>query len=401
VPPDHDLSVTAFPRSELEKIEIAEYVASHQYAVPQKRLGEEPWSLEPAAVEALYNKIRTAGTPLVEFAGVKPYYGIKTGYNGAFFLDEERRHALVREDPKSVEIIRKCLRGHDIDRWSVGWSGTWLICARHGIDIDAYPAIKRHLATFKTGLMPKPSDSTLPNWPGRKSGSYEWYELQDPVEYWDLFDKAKIVYQVIQFHPCFALDASGLLLNDKGFFIPTSDFWLLAVLNSTLMWWHNWRYLGHMKDEALNPAGVKMEQLPIASPDSEGREAAEEYVPALVAFVKDDQNARSGVLDALKTQMNVEAPGQKLQMFEALSRDDFLAEVTKRRPKAAGKLKPADLKYLRELYDENAVPIQERRRRALAMEQRLADLVNRAYGLTPAEVELLWATAPPRMPVGR
>ncbi len=36
------------------------------------------------------------------------------------------------------------------------------------------------------------------------------------------------------------------------------------------------------------------------------------------------------------------------------------------------------------------------------MEKRLAELVNRAYGLTPRfEVELLWATAPPRMPVGR
>ena len=32
------------------------------------------------------------------------------------------------------------------------------------------------------------------------------------------------------------------------------------------------------------------------------------------------------------------------------------------------------------------------------MERRLSDLVNRAYGLTPEEIELLWNTAPPRMP---
>jgi len=60
-----------------------------------------------------------------------------------------------------------------------------------------------------------------------------------------------------------------------------------------------------------------------------------------------------------------------------------------------------DLKYLRALYDENAVPIQARRQQALAMERRLAELVNRAYGLTADEVDLLWSTAPPRMPVGR
>jgi hypothetical protein len=29
----------------------------------------------------------------------------------------------------------------------------------------------------------------------------------------------------------------------------------------------------------------------------------------------------------------------------------------------------------------------------------LNDLINQAYGLTPAEIELLWKTAPPRMPI--
>lgn len=31
-----------------------------------------------------------------------------------------------------------------------------------------------------------------------------------------------------------------------------------------LLWWHNWRFLPHMKDEALNPAGFSMESLPLA-----------------------------------------------------------------------------------------------------------------------------------------
>jgi hypothetical protein len=29
----------------------------------------------------------------------------------------------------------------------------------------------------------------------------------------------------------------------------------------------------------------------------------------------------------------------------------------------------------------------------------LSDLVNQAYGLTPDEVRMMWATAPPRMPL--
>jgi hypothetical protein len=35
----------------------------------------------------------------------------------------------------------------------------------------------------------------------------------------------------------------------------------------------------------------------------------------------------------------------------------------------------------------------------LELERTLSDLVNQAYGLTPAEIELMWKTAPPRMPI--
>jgi hypothetical protein len=36
---------------------------------------------------------------------------------------------------------------------------------------------------------------------------------------------------------------------------------------------------------------------------------------------------------------------------------------------------------------------------ALSIEFRLSDLVNQAYGLTPEEIDLMWRTAPPRMPI--
>ena len=403
--PDHELSVTAFPRSELEKIEIAEYVASHQYAVPQKRLSEEDWSLEPAVAEALYRKIKAGGMPLCTFAGKRTYRGLMTGYNEAFLIDSSTRDELLRVEPQAAELIKKYLRGQDMGRWSADWVGLWVILLKSSenqpwpwatlSEPDAercfektYPAL---YARFK------PMEAPLRK---RTDKGRFWWELRS-CAYYDEFALPKIIYQEIQFHPSYGLDRDGVFLNNKGFFLSHDDHWLLAVLNSPLMWWHNWRYLGHMKDEALNPSGVKMEQLPIAAPDDESRRLAEEYVPQLVKFVREDVELRSGVLDALASQMSIATPGNKLQAFEALTRDEFLAEVTKRRPRAAGKLEPADLKYLREIYDENAAPIQDHRRKAHAMEKRLADFVNRAYGLTPDDIELLWSTAPPRMPVGR
>jgi hypothetical protein len=35
----------------------------------------------------------------------------------------------------------------------------------------------------------------------------------------------------------------------------------------------------------------------------------------------------------------------------------------------------------------------------LTRERNLSDLVNQAYALTPAEIALMWKTAPPRMPI--
>jgi hypothetical protein len=37
----------------------------------------------------------------------------------------------------------------------------------------------------------------------------------------------------------------------------------------------------------------------------------------------------------------------------------------------------------------------------VTLERTLSDLVNNAYGLTPAEIALMWETAPPRMPIRR
>jgi hypothetical protein len=46
-----------------------------------------------------------------------------------------------------------------------------------------------------------------------------------------------------------------------------------------------------------------------------------------------------------------------------------------------------------------STPVRARAAETLKLERTLSDLVNQAYGLTPAEIELLWQNAPPRMPI--
>jgi len=60
--------------------------------VRQELLSLEPWSLEPPAVDELMAKITRVGIPLKDFAGCSPLYGIKTGFNEAFLIDDETRN---------------------------------------------------------------------------------------------------------------------------------------------------------------------------------------------------------------------------------------------------------------------------------------------------------------------
>ena len=76
----------------------------------------------------------------------------------------------------------------------------------------------------------------------------------------------------------------------------------------------------------------------------------------------------------------------------------LIVEVKKQR----GKSKPLTAAALKALRKEDAhtlAPARVLATEALTLERQLSDLVNAACGLTPAEVQLMWDTAPPRMPI--
>ncbi len=251
---------------------------------------------------------------------------------------------------------------------------------------------------YREQLEPKPKGWSGDAWPGRKPGLYKWYEIQDPVEYWRDFGKTKILYQEIQFHPSYAMDIKGRLGNNKIFFIPSRRPFSPWRLNSPLLWWHNWRYLPHMKDEALSPVGFLMEKLPIAEPSDEQRAGVEISASRLIEIAATQQETRDEILDWLKIEHEIAEPNTKLQNAITLDSDSFIAEVRKLR----GKKKPlslAALRNLREEHEQTIVPGQARAHEARGVEQQVSDLVNAAYGLTPEEIRLMWETAPPRMPI--
>lgn len=366
-------------------------------------MGAEPWNLEPPGVTALMEKLRTVGVPLREFAGVMPLRGVTTGLNQAFLVSTPVKEGLIAADLSSAPLFKPSLRGQDIDRWRVLDSGQWMIAIKsssnhdwpwskasneteaEGIFAKTYPALHAHLTQHRDALIK------------REDQGKHWWELR-ACAFWDEFEKPKLWFQQIQYHPCYAGDQSGLYGNNKTTFLPTGDRYLLGVLNSPLMWWHNYRYLPHMKDEALAPVAFMIGELPIPKPTDDQRAAVEAAVGRLIELTGEQQAGGAAVLDWLRSEFGVEKPTQKLQGVAALDADTFAAEVKKAGKKGLG---VADLKRLKDEHAKSVAPLRTLAREAEQLERQVSDVVNAAFGLTPDEVKLMWDTAPPRMPIAR
>jgi len=397
-----ETEVCQLPREVLGQVDVAAYVRGHSLRVPAARFGSAPWSLEPPEVDALMRKIRDRGVPLSEYLRAEPIRGIITGLNEAFIIPDPIKERIVGQDPAAASLLKPCLRGQDIKRWAPEWADIWMILLKssenqewpwsnqaenaEAVFAQAYPSIYEHLKPYEARLR------------SRQDHGRFWWELRS-CAYYAAFEVPKIMYQEIQFHSAYCLDTGGRFSNNKAFLLKRDDRFLLAVLNSPLMWWHNWRYLPHMKDEALTPTGELMVRLPVASPAEQQRDQAETAVAAVLEHTDSNCLALHEVLDWLRLEFGVELPGQQLEAMGELDEQGFIQQVRARRPRGAGHFSPAAIAALRSAYQQYIPAIRAAESEIRRLEQTLSDLVNEAYGLTPEDVALMWRTAPPRMPI--
>lgn len=389
------------PREQLRIDDLSVQIEKEGAELAMGQLGVEGWRLEPSSVESLLRRISDGRRTLKEVTRVTPMYGIKTGLNEAFLINDECRRRLIAEHEGCREIIKPYLRGSDLGRWNSDWANLWMIIlpssndrawpwANMGERAEAefknrYPSLYNHFKPLEEPLRKR-----------QDKGKY-WWELRS-CAYWDAFERPKIMYQEIQFHPSYALDTAGRFGNNKTFFLSIDDLFLLAVLNSPLMWWHNWRYLPHMKDEALSPVGFLMEDLPIAEPSIVIRESATKAVSRLIEITSHQQQTQHTLLDWLRVEYSIEKPSTKLLSVAELDSDAWVSEVKRIRGKKLP-VTAAGLQALRDEYTRTIEPCRTLAAEALKLERTLSDLVNQAYGLTATEIDLLWKTAPPRMPI--
>jgi len=219
---------------DLENDSISEYFDMRK--IELKDLSKESWNLKSEKENALKTKIEKIGKPLKNW-NINIYRGITTGLNEAFVIDNDKKEQLIKEDKKNAQIIKPLLRGRDIKQYYYINSDLWIIGVfpAQNIKIEKYPKIEKYLENYKTQLESKPFEFKG-EWNGRKTGNFEWYEIQDNTAYFPEFEKEKIIFTKASQTKSFAYDDKGMYLQNTSYILTGSNLkYLLGILNSKLI----------------------------------------------------------------------------------------------------------------------------------------------------------------------
>lgn len=291
----------------LEFKSIEEYVRTHHKPIERSSLDDSGWQLEGEAEHKLLRKLMSTGIPLGEYVQGKIFRGIVTGFNDAFVIDAVTKRKLIREDKRSAEVIKPFLAGRDVKRYQPLYSDTYLIFTRRGININNYPAIKNYLLQFKSLLTPKPKNWQGGEWKGRKPGPYKWYEIQDSIDYFNEFEKPKIIFPNICKQPEFTFDQKKWFTNQKCFIISLDDKYLLGILNSKLNFFLFDHLLPRLRGGFYEPSYVFFKTFPIKTIDPKNKKEKslhDEIVKNVDQLLKLNKQLNESKLPSKQDQLN-------------------------------------------------------------------------------------------------
>lgn len=241
----------------------------------------------------LKQKIARIGKQLKDFK-ITINFGIKTGYNAAFIINEETKNQLIAESSNSAEIIQPILRGRDLKKYYYEFAGFYLINTHNGVaknNIERikvkenYPSIYNYLLSF------------LPQIEQRQDQGKDWTNLRN-CAYLEDFNKPKIVWGEISDQPKFAFDDSNYYAEATTFLMTGEKLkYLLAILNSKLSQWY-FNQISTTTGMGTNRwKKYKIEMLPIKEPTETEELLLEKIVNQILTAKKLDPKADTTALE--------------------------------------------------------------------------------------------------------
>jgi len=290
---------------------LAEFTESNSSTFKLPPDASQSWAVLSSARQAIREQVRSQGVPIGRW-NIQIGYGIKSGFNEAFYLTAEQRNQLVEEDSASDELIVKLIRGREVERYKVDWEDTYQIIVKFGAHEyleDRYPAVYRHLHQFEKQLKARGqcqySRSRTAANQGAFPGQHHWLELDNnPTDdYLNLFREPKIIYPEITKWLGFYLDQSdNYFPNNKAFIINSrgdSLGYLVAFFNSTVF---RCSYIDEFPTQGEDRRELRkifFDKIPVKKPTAEQAALFEKLVPMVQSTKRIGEDAAASFLEDL------------------------------------------------------------------------------------------------------
>lgn len=223
------------PIKRLDFVSLSDEVKNIGSVLNENSVQGENWTLADSKRQNVFEKVKKSSVPLSEFIGNNILRGLVTGFNEAFVISGATKNQIVEKEPESAEFVKSFVFGDDVRKYHVNYRDQYLIRIPKGWtnsrkgknDAEKWfkkncPVIAKHLFQFEENASKR-----------LDKGDY-WWELR-ACDYYEEFEKPKIIYPDIAKESRVSFDDKGLYFSNTVYFIPSNDLYLLAVLNSNLI----------------------------------------------------------------------------------------------------------------------------------------------------------------------
>lgn len=323
----------------LDFANIKEYTKKNYYKVSQNHLNDSGWSLTDKRTRTLLNKIKTAGPPLGEYVNKGIYYGIKTGLNKAFIIDQQKRNEIISKNPKSENLIKPFLMGRDIKRYETPGGNRFLILIPKGWTrlnsggvLNSWDWFKKNHPMIAKHLLPYEKEAEK-----RYDKGECWWELR-ACDYYDEFEKSKIMLPDISIRGNFTLDSKGeIYCVNTAYIISSSDKYLLGILNSSLTTFYYENLSSRYRGGYLRFIYQYLMQLPVHVIDfskSSEKELHEKIVRSVEKMIELNNELKKATTETKKTmiQRHIEASDRQIDelVYELYDLSDKEIEIVEK-----------------------------------------------------------------------
>ena len=367
--------------------EIDDFSVFENQYVSVNPVSDEIWIIENPTAQNITRKIVSKGTPLKDW-DIKINYGIKTGYNDAFIINESVKKQLIDEDQKSAEILKPILRGRDIKRYFPEYAELYLIGTfpSLNLNIDDYPAVKAYLESFGKRIEQSGEKGS------RKKTPNKWFETQDTISYHSKFNNEKIIYpNMTKFLPFIYDNQEHYLINDKAFILLGKGLkYLVAYLNSSLAKFQIRKKCAELQGGTRELRKIYMENIRIPLISEQDQFEFNKKADLMLSLHKEKQVGIDKFLKFLKTQFKTETFSNKLLNWHEHDFRVFIGELNKSIKNVGGeKLSKTDEMEWLEVFETKKAEAHSLKSEIDKTDKEIDQMVFELYGLSEDEIKIV------------